>query len=106
MQLKNTIKYEKKTEDSDAFSEVNHKHDDPVVSLDYAHDHMSNIYVTIQLAKSTHQLYLLRSKIQQVGGFTHLRKDSDVFNVINRDVTFASAKTLHIQVPLQNFLFL
>ena len=69
MQLKKTIKNEKKTEDSDAFSEANHKHDDPVASFDYAHVHKSIIYVTIQLAKITHQLYLRRSKTQQVVRF-------------------------------------
>ena len=41
-----TIKSEK-TEDSDCFSEMKHKHDNPVTSLDYAHIYKSIIYVTM-----------------------------------------------------------
>ena len=33
----------KKIEDSGAFSAVTHKHDDPVVSIDYVHVHKSII---------------------------------------------------------------
>ena len=45
----------KKTEDSDVFSDVKHRHDDPAPSLDYAHDYKSIIYVTMRLTESTHQ---------------------------------------------------
>ena len=34
----------RKTENGDCFSEVEHKHGDPVASLDYAHVHKSIIY--------------------------------------------------------------
>ena len=46
----------KKTEDSDAFSKVKHKHDDPVTSFHYALAHKSIIYVTTRLVKRTHQI--------------------------------------------------
>ena len=58
MQLNEAIR-NKKTEDGDAFSEVNHKHDNPVASHNYAHVHKSVIFVTTRSAKSTHQQVIL-----------------------------------------------
>ena len=43
----------KKTEDSDAYSEMEHKHGNPVVSFDYVHFHNFIIYVTPQSIKIT-----------------------------------------------------
>ena len=53
-----------KTEDSDAVSEVKHKHDDLLASLDYEHIHQSIVYVTMRLAKSTHQQVISQQSTQ------------------------------------------
>ena len=45
----------KKTEGSDAFYEMKHRHDDPVTSLDCANIHKSITYVATRLAKCTNQ---------------------------------------------------
>ena len=46
----------KRTEDSDAFSKQEHKHNNLVASLDYLHVHKSIIYVAKQLANGTKEL--------------------------------------------------
>ena len=40
----------KNTKNKNAFCEVEHKHDDPVPSFDYAHTYI--MYVTMQLTKA------------------------------------------------------
>ena len=53
----------KKTENRDAFSEVEHKHNNPVASLEYARVSKSIIYVT----KSTHQQAVPQKNTQNTG---------------------------------------
>ena len=45
----------KKTENSDTYSEVKHRHLKLVFSLDYVHVQKSIINITMRLAKSAHQ---------------------------------------------------
>ena len=54
----------KATEESDTFSKVKHKHDDPVTSVDYAHVHMYIVYVTTRLANSTHSQIIPQQNIK------------------------------------------
>ena len=46
--------------DSEAFSEGEHIHDDPVANLGYVLVQKSIVYVTTRLAKSTHQHVILQ----------------------------------------------
>ena len=57
-QLKKRRQETKKTEDNHCLSEVKCKIDGPVASHDYAHIHMSIIYVSTRVAKTTHQQVL------------------------------------------------
>ena len=99
----------KKTEDSDVFSDVKHRHDDPATSLDYAHDYKSIIYVSYNAINGKapiNRLYHSKTpETQQVDCFMHARKTSDSLFVINRDVAFAPGKLLLVQAPLQKFPF-
>ena len=54
----------KKVKDSEAFSEVEHRHDDPVLGFDDVPDHKSIIYITTRLVKGTHQQVILQQNIQ------------------------------------------
>ena len=73
----------KKTEDNDAFSEAEHRHDNTVNTLDYASVNKSVINVIIMyagklkktfiLAKSTH-LQADPQQSTQVVGYKHTRK--------------------------------
>ena len=45
----------KKAEDSEAFSDVGCKHDNPIAGLGYSPVHKSIIYFTIRLTESTNQ---------------------------------------------------
>ena len=83
----------KKNEDSNAFSEVKHKHDDLVTSLHNAHVHKSIIYVITRLAKSTQQQVIPQHNTQ-----TRVCEKPVIFLiVIYRDVMFVPVKTLLIQ---------
>ena len=79
----------KKTENSGAFSKVEHKHDNPVTSLDYAHVNKSIIYVTTRLAKSTHQQVIMqKKKTPQIKHFPHLKQISDSLVITNVSFKF------------------
>ena len=57
-----TINKTIRNKESDAFPKVEHGPDNPVASLDYAHVHKSitHLYVTMRLAKRTHQQVILK----------------------------------------------
>ena len=70
MQINKTVKNRKNY----AFSEVEHKHNNSVTSLDYARDNKSIIYVTTYEREAPINM-LSHSKTQQVGSFTHITSD-------------------------------
>ena len=53
----------KKVKDSEAFSEVEHRHDDSVIGFDDVSDHKSIISVTTWLAKGTYQQVISQQNI-------------------------------------------
>ena len=73
----------KKAEESDALFKVEHKHGDPVASLDCVpvYNSIRSIYVTTPLAKSTHQQVIPQQSTQNTASwelqFKYPRKSSD-----------------------------
>ena len=88
----------KKAEDSEAFSDVGCKHDNPVAGLGYSPVHKSIIYFTIRLTESTNQqvIWQQNTQTQQVESLTYLKKPGFFLVANDRDVTFASGITLLI----------
>ena len=54
-QINVMINIAKKAKDSGTFSEIEHKHDEPITSHDYVHIHESIIDVTRRFGRSTYQ---------------------------------------------------
>ena len=71
----------KESEGSDAFTEVEHKHENPVVSLDYASINKSTIYVTMHKRKAPINMLSCSKapKTQQMEHCQHSRKASVFF---------------------------
>ena len=74
---------------------MEHRHTNLVASLEYAHITESIIYITMRLAKSTHQQVILQQSTQNPTSleFHGSEKIPVIFLVIlNRNGTFALAK--------------
>ena len=87
------------------FLSVKHKHNDQVATLYYEHIHKSIRYVTMQLAKSTHQQVMLQQNTQNTSWRFHASEKNQWFFLLS--LTWAlhlrSQIFLFIQVPLQKF---
>ena len=79
---------------------MEHRHDNPVTSLEHAHVNQSIIYITTHERKAPINVLSRRktTKTKQVEGFTYMymRETSGFLVTTDRDGTFASTKTLLI----------
>ena len=85
----------RKTEESNAFSEVEHRHDNPVASLEYAHVNKS---VAMRERKAPISMFSRSKECNKLRGFKHMKITSGFLVTIVRD----GAETLLIQVPPQS----
>ena len=75
MQINEPVRNEKYR--SEAFFLVEHRHNNPIASLDYARVNKSILYLTMHKQKAPINM-LVCSKTQHVEGFTHKEITSDI----------------------------
>ena len=95
-QLNETIKT-KKVEDCDTFSEMEHRHGDPVASRDDAHIHKSIKYVVTRLAKSVYQSLIPQQNTQITKlRASCIREKPDFLVDITRNIMLAPLQELFL----------